>query len=110
MPPPMMFLCLVSAISTVLWSKPGTHHGHRGHFHEVDYGQFELTPCILLLLEGHFTVELHSAIYSDGLLTRGNGHPLLLLPLVDLVLTFCEQSPFFENEFKVWKSHFEAPQ
>ncbi|PSN39947.1 hypothetical protein C0J52_23284 [Blattella germanica] len=74
-------------------------YGHRDHFHAAYYGQFELTQCVLLLYEVHFAVELYSAVYSDALLTRGNGHPwLLLLPKVDLVRLFCEQYLFFENE------------
>ncbi|PSN35364.1 hypothetical protein C0J52_11494 [Blattella germanica] len=60
-------------------------YGHRDHFYAVDYGQFELTPFVLLLFEVQFAVELHSAVYSDGLLTRGNSHPLLLLTWLTLI-------------------------
>ncbi|PSN51741.1 hypothetical protein C0J52_13457 [Blattella germanica] len=89
--------CDLYGVVELTWYTPWTYW-HRDHFHAVDYEQFELTPCVLLLFEVHFAVELHSAVYSDALLTRGNGHPLLLLPMVDLVRLFCEQYLFFENE------------
>ena len=98
-PPPSF--CDLYGVVELTWYTPWTYW-HRDHFHAVDYGQFELTPCVLLLFEVHFAVELHSAVYSDALLTRGNGHPLLLLPMVDLVRLFCEQYLFFENEITLW--------
>ena len=106
-PPPSF--CDIYGVVELTWYIPWAY-GRRGHFHEVHYEQFELTPCVLSLLEGHFAVELHSAIYSDELLTRGIGHPLLLLTVFDLVLTLYELHLFFENDSNVCKSQFETLQ